>query len=183
MGWRAWTSLPPPRRDAFLVRVTHILGNTLLTKVLNYYFELNFCRLCIYQRQSRICDTCHLNKLPIVSTSWNCFSESPWKGSDRQVESLSGYTLNPLDINCWPSLGLGVDPAAPRLSSERELRTQGGLLWTSWLNEWVLLLPLIRLPLPPFNATQVLGDTNLLLAQHTEWTELMADLVSAQLWT
>jgi len=60
----------------------------------------------------------------------------------------SGYTLHPLDINCWRSLGLGVGPAAPRLSSEREFRTQGGLLWTSWLNGRALLLPLIRLPQP-----------------------------------
>jgi len=50
----------------------------LLTKVLNHYRELNFCRQCIYQQQSRICGTCHLNKLPIVSILWNCFSESPW---------------------------------------------------------------------------------------------------------
>jgi len=61
----------------------------------------------------------------------------------------SGYTLNPLDLNRWPSMVQGVDPAAPRLSSEREFRKQGGLLWTSWLNRRALLLPLIRLPLPP----------------------------------
>jgi len=66
--------------------VRHIPGNTLLTKALNYYFELNFCRQCIYQRQFRICDNCRLNKLLIVSTLRNCFSESPWKGSGRQVE-------------------------------------------------------------------------------------------------
>jgi len=30
----------------------------------------------------------------------------------------SGYILNPLDINRSPSLGLGVDPTAPRLLSE-----------------------------------------------------------------
>jgi len=28
-----------------------------------------------------------LNKLPIVSTLQNCFSESPWRGSDKEVES------------------------------------------------------------------------------------------------
>ena len=67
-------------------------GNTLLTKVLNYYFELNFCWQWIYQRQFRICDNCHLNKLPIVSTLWNCFSESPWKGSGRQVEYQTPLT-------------------------------------------------------------------------------------------
>ena len=105
--------------------VRRIPGNTLLTKALNCYLELNFCRQCIYQRQSRICDTCRLNKLPVVPTLRNCFSESPWKGSDRQMILISGYIPNPLDINHWPSLGLGVDPAAPRLLSEKEFRKQG----------------------------------------------------------
>jgi len=48
--------------------VIYIPRNTLLTKALNYYFELNYCRQCIYQRQLRICDTWRLNKLPIAST-------------------------------------------------------------------------------------------------------------------
>jgi len=48
----------------------------------------------------------------------NCFSESPWRGSDRQVESDKRLHTYTLDINRWPSLGLGVDPATPRLSSE-----------------------------------------------------------------
>jgi len=67
--------------------VRHIPGNTLLTKALNHYLGLNFCRQCIYQGQSRICDTCHLNKLPIATTLRNCFNESPWKGSNRQAGS------------------------------------------------------------------------------------------------
>ena len=146
---------PPPKKGRLFGKsctsdfVKHIPGNTLLTIVLNHYFELNFCRQHVYQRQSRIRDTCHLNKLPIVSTLQNCFSESPWKVSDRQrLNVRSGYTLNPLDINSWASLGLGVDPSAPRLFSEREFRMQGDLLWTSWPNGRALLLPLIRLPYP-----------------------------------
>jgi len=35
-------------------------GNTWLTKALNYYFELSFCRQWIYQRQFQICDNCRL---------------------------------------------------------------------------------------------------------------------------
>jgi len=135
--------------------VRHMPGNTWLTKVPNYYLELNFCRQCVYQWQSQICDTCHLNelpvvnKLPVVSTLQNCFSESPWRGSDRTTLNLiSGYTLNPLDINHQPSLGLGVDPAAPRLLSQREFGMQGGLLWTLWLNRRAFLLLLIRLLYP-----------------------------------
>ena len=67
--------------------VSRIPRNTLLTKALNHYLELNFCRQCIYQWQSRICNTCRLNKLPTVSTLQNSFSKSTWRGSDRQVES------------------------------------------------------------------------------------------------
>ena len=91
-GWRTWTSLPYPKKGCHFGKsrasdfVRRIPGNTLLTKALNHYLELNFCRQCIYQRQSQICDTCHLNKLPIASTLRNCSSESPWRGSDRQVE-------------------------------------------------------------------------------------------------
>ena len=119
--------------------------NTLLTKALNYYLELNFCKQCIYQQYSWICDTCRLNKLLIVSTLWNCFSESPWEGSDRQMLSLiSGYILNPLDINHWPILGLGVYPAAPRLLSEKKFRKQEYSLWTAWLNGRVFPLTLIK---------------------------------------
>ena len=83
---------PPPKKGCLFGKscasdfVRNISGNTLLTKVLNYYFDLNFCRQCIYQWQFRICDNCRLNKLPVVSTLRNCFSESPWKGSGRQVE-------------------------------------------------------------------------------------------------
>jgi len=78
-----------------------IPGNTLLTKALNYYFELNFCRQCISQRQFRICDTCRLNKLPIVSNLRNYFSESPWRGSDRQVEF--GKWLHLSEFDKWLS--------------------------------------------------------------------------------
>jgi len=66
--------------------VRRIPGNTLLTKTLNYYLELNFYRQCIYQWRSWICNICRLNKLPLVSSLRNCFSESPWRASDRQVE-------------------------------------------------------------------------------------------------
>jgi len=37
--------------------VRHIPRNILLTKALNHYLELNFCRQCIYQQQSLICDS------------------------------------------------------------------------------------------------------------------------------
>ena len=47
--------LPPKKEHLFgqsrasdLVR--SIPGNTLLTKKLNHYFELNFCKQCIYQQ-------------------------------------------------------------------------------------------------------------------------------------
>jgi len=40
----------------------------LLTKALNYYLELRFCRQCIYQQQSRNRDTCCLNKLPLTKS-------------------------------------------------------------------------------------------------------------------
>jgi len=93
-GWvdRSELSSPPKKGCLFgnsLASdfVRRILGNTLLTKALNYYFELNFCRQWIYQWQPRICDTCRLDKSTIVSTLRNCFSESPWKGSGRQAES------------------------------------------------------------------------------------------------
>ena len=115
--------------------VRYIPGNTLLTKALNHWLELNFFRQCFYQRQSRICDTGHLIKLSVDSTLQNCFSESPWEGSDRQTLNLrNGYISNPLGINHWPSLGLRVDLAALRLLSEKEFKKQGNPLWTLWLN-------------------------------------------------
>ena len=96
----------PPRKGRLVGKsrtsdfVRGIPRNTLLTKALNHYLELNFCGRRVYQRQSRICGTCRLNKLPIVSTLRSCFSGSPWEGSDRQTWNLaSGYTLHPLDIN------------------------------------------------------------------------------------
>jgi len=53
-------------------------------------------------------------------------SLSPWEGSGRWTLTLiSGYVPNPLDINRWTSLGLGVDPAAPRLCSRRSLESKG----------------------------------------------------------
>jgi len=48
------------------------------------------------------------------------------------LNMIRGYILNTLDINHRQSLGLGVHPAAPRLSSEREFRTQGGPLVSQW---------------------------------------------------
>jgi len=61
-------------------------GNTLLTKALSNYLELHFLDSAFINGNPES-DTCRLNKLPIISTLQNCFSESPWKGSDRQVES------------------------------------------------------------------------------------------------
>jgi len=115
--------------------VRHIPRNTLLTKVLNHYFELNFCRQCIYQWQTE----------SVISVAWinyllfqlcKTVSVKVLGGAlTGKMNLLSGYTLNTLDINRWPSLGLGVDPAAPRLASEREFRMQGGSalnLVTQW---------------------------------------------------
>ena len=104
---------------------------TYLHENVTNYWTINlssiFCRWCFSQWQSQICDTCSLNKLPTVSTSQNCLSESPWECSDRQMLTLvSGCIPNPLDMNCWPSLGLGVDSAAPRLFSlRRSLESKG----------------------------------------------------------
>jgi len=42
-------------------------------------------------------------------------------------------TYNPLDKPLTKS-GLSLDPPAPRLLSEKELREQEGPFWTSWLN-------------------------------------------------
>ena len=126
--------------------VRRIPGNT---KALNYYFELNFCRQCVHQWQFRICDTCHLNKLTIASILRNCFSESPWKGSDRQVESEKWLHTSPFRHKQLTKSGTRSWSAAPRLSSEREFGKQWDFLWTSWLNGRSLLLPLIRFPLHP----------------------------------
>ena len=102
LTWRterqAWISLPSRKKGRLFGKsrtsdfLRHIPGNTLLTKALNYYLELNFCRQCIYQQQSWSYDSCRLNKLPIVSTLRNCFSESPWKGSGRLVEYQTPLT-------------------------------------------------------------------------------------------
>jgi len=70
-------SLSPPKKGCVFVKshasdfVRPITGNTLLSKALNDYLELNICRHCLYQPQSRICDTCGLNKLPSVSAFRN----------------------------------------------------------------------------------------------------------------
>jgi len=56
----------PPKKERFFGKsrasdfVRCIPGNTWLSKALKYYFELNFCRQCIYQRQFWVCDTYHL---------------------------------------------------------------------------------------------------------------------------
>jgi len=48
----------PPKKGRLFgkTRASHFVGripgNTLITKALNHYLELNFCRQCIYQRQS-----------------------------------------------------------------------------------------------------------------------------------
>ena len=83
----------------------------------------------------------------------------------RKLNLISGYTIIPLDIKRWPSLGLGADPATPRLSSEREFRMQGGLLCTSWLNGRAFLLPLIRCPYPFKHYTRCLGTAPHMLGQ------------------
>ena len=66
-GWMGLNLSFPPKKGRLFGKsrasdfVRRIPGNTLLTKVLNYYFDLNFCRQWIYQWQFRICDNCHLN--------------------------------------------------------------------------------------------------------------------------
>jgi len=89
-----------------------------------------------------------LNKLLIVSTLRNVSVKVLRRALTGKLNLISGYMLNPLDVNHWPSLGLGADPAAPRLLSGREFRKQGGLLWTSRLTGRAFFLPLFRLPDP-----------------------------------
>ena len=144
MGWGAWTSLPSPKKGCLFGKsrtsdfVRHIPRNTSLTKALNYYLEINFCTQCIYQRQSWMCHTCCLSYL--VFQLHETVSVKVLGGAlTGKLNLMSGYTLNPLDVNHWPSLGLAVDPAAQRLLSEREFRKQGGLFWTLWLNGRALL--------------------------------------------
>lgn len=57
-----------------------------------------------------------------------------YRGSIRPVQSL--------DISCWLSLGLGLDPASPRLLSE-QLGEQGGSFWAVWLNGKALLISFV----------------------------------------
>jgi len=56
-----------------------------------------------------------------------------------KLNLISGYILNPSDINRWPSLGLGVDPATPRLSSEREFRMQVGFSFAAYQTPLTIL--------------------------------------------
>jgi len=94
----------PPKKGRFfgksrasdVVRCTP--GNTLLTKALNYSFELKFCRQCIYQRQFRICDPCRVNKFLLLQLC-EAFSAKVLGGAlAGKLNLRSGSTLNPLDI-------------------------------------------------------------------------------------
>jgi len=76
-----------------------IPGNTLLTEVLNYYFELNFCRQCIYQQQFRICDTCRLINYLLLQLCETVSVKVPGGALTGKLNLRSGYTLSPLDIH------------------------------------------------------------------------------------
>ena len=75
-----------------------IPGNTLLTKALNHYFQLKFCRQWIYQRQSEsVIPVTWINYLfqlcEIVSV------KVLGRALTGKLNLTSGYTLNRLDIN------------------------------------------------------------------------------------
>jgi len=104
-GQWAWNSLLPPRKGRRFGKsrasdfVRRMPGITLLTKALNRHLELSFCRQCIYQQQSQIRDTCRLNKLPFQLCE--TVSVKVLGGVlTGKLNLISGYTLNPLDINC-----------------------------------------------------------------------------------
>ena len=78
-----------------LTFVRLIPGNTLLSKEQKYYLELSFCRQCIYQWQSQICDICCLNKLLCETVSVKVLG----RALTGKLSVMSGYKLNPLNIN------------------------------------------------------------------------------------
>lgn len=59
----------------------------------------------------------------------------------RQVEWEVGANNCLLDIDCWSSLRLSLNPAASRLLCEKEFRKQGRPFWNLCLNKRDSLYP------------------------------------------
>ena len=87
-----------------------------------------------------------------------------------KLNLMSGYTLNPLDMNRWRSLGLAVDPATPRLLSEGR---QSALNLMTQRESFPFAT--YQTPSPPFNTTVALCNLSAFISP-TYW-ELVRPLI------